>query len=68
MAVEVASDTGDLCHRNLHFISNDQAKKFLKRGGIDYAAEIRLCVNGRSEPFTVERAVALISEHYPDPA
>jgi hypothetical protein len=63
--VPIPSETGDDCHKNLHNVSDDRLRNARK-----YQTEqtLRICVGGVSEPFTADRAIELISLHYPDPA
>jgi hypothetical protein len=63
-AYAVPSDTGDDCHRNIHHLSDNQADKIRRRWT---EASLRICVGGKSEPFTVDRVIALINEYFPDP-
>lgn len=62
--VPVPSATGDPCHLNLHHVSDARLKNARR-----YQNEqtLSICVGGRSEPFTADRAIELVNLHYPDP-
>lgn len=62
--VSQASDTGDDCHGNLHHISEKRLKRDLRAAGM--IAQMRLCVDGRVEAFSIERAIELRAAGFPD--
>jgi hypothetical protein len=63
--VPSVSSTGDKCHGNVHHVSDDRLKKRLRKP--DYQSKTYLCASGKVEPYTHERAVALLEEYFPDP-
>ena len=63
--LEVPSDTGDDCHRNVHHVSDSRLEKKFKKLQANMA--LRLCVDGHSQTFSVEQATALYNQHFPDP-
>ena len=62
--IPVPSETGDDCHRNLHNVSDNRFDKYRK---IQTEQDLRICLNGRNEPFTADRAIELFNQFYPDP-
>lgn len=60
--VQVASDSGDDCHYNLHHVSDNQATRLRKK--LIPHSDLFLCVDGTVEQFTVSRAVELVEAHY----
>ena len=63
--VSAPSDTGDPCHRNMHNVSDNRFDKYRRT---QTEQDLRICANGRSEPFTANRAIELYKQYYPDPA
>ena len=59
------SDTQDVCHRNMHHVSDNRLTKAFKRPETE--ANLRLCVGAQSLPFSADRAIELVNERYPDP-
>jgi hypothetical protein len=60
----IASISGDDCHRNIHHISDHQFDKFRKKQLSDH--DLRICVDGKSEPFSADRAIELYNRYFPD--
>jgi hypothetical protein len=63
--IATPSNTGDECHGNVHHISDDRLKKVLRTK--PFEGKTHLCVDGRVEPYTHERAVELVNAYFPDP-
>jgi hypothetical protein len=59
------SDTGDACHRNVHFISDNRLEKAFRKAEAEF--EFSVCVGGNVEAYTPDRAIELHQIHYPDP-
>ena len=59
------SASGDECHRNLHQVSDNRLERTFREPGIE--AMLGICAYGTSEPFTVDRAIELCNQYYPDP-
>lgn len=57
--VDVRSDTGDDCHRNIHGFSDNRANRILKRH-VEPAA-MTICTNGEAEPFSWDRMRELVA-------
>jgi hypothetical protein len=60
--VEVPSDSGDLCHRNIHCVGNSRLERKFKEHAKEEA--MRICADGRSKTFTADRAIELYNQHY----
>jgi hypothetical protein len=59
--LEVPSDTGDVCHRNMHHVGDGRLDRIRKH---QKEEDLRICVNGKSEPFTIARATELYDLTY----
>src|SRR5258708_6958154 len=64
--VKIASKSGDDCHRNMHNVSDTRFDKFRRKQLSE--SNLRICVDGRSEPFSADREIELYNRHFPDPA
>jgi hypothetical protein len=60
--IAMPSDTGDDCHGNVYHVSDDRLKKILRRA--ELVNKMHLCVDGKIEPYTHERAVELVKHHF----
>jgi hypothetical protein len=64
IARQSRSESGDDCHYTIHNLSDKQADKKIRY--LWKEEDFGICINGQSEPFTNERAIALIDRYYPD--
>lgn len=49
--VEIPSDTGDDCHRNIHHLTPGRAKSILNKHSDPPEEHLVMCVNGKAQPF-----------------
>ena len=58
--VDVPSDTGDECHRNIHFLSPGRAKKLLYHNTDPPELHLHICIDGKVQPFSWDLAAKLL--------
>jgi hypothetical protein len=49
--VAVPSDSGDDCHRNIHHVSANRAKKLFDEHAAPFEQRLVVCMNGITSPF-----------------